>query len=88
MPFTDRIAVRALFVFGFALAVGIGLALAVLCIKLFTNSAIPGWATITALGAVIVSLVALGNLITLFVLFSQTRAVSLSSIEELSDGRA
>jgi polyisoprenyl-phosphate glycosyltransferase len=88
MPFTDRIAIRALCLFVTALALGIALALAVLCIKLFTDSAIPGWATITALGAVIVSLVALGNLITLFVLFSQTRAVSLSSIEELNDGRA
>jgi hypothetical protein len=87
MPFSDRIAVRALIVFAGALAVGLALALAVLGIKLFTDEAIPGWATFTALGAVILSVVALGNLVTLFVLFSQTRAVSLSNLEE-NDGDA
>lgn len=85
MPFTDRIAVRVLGVFVASLAFGIALALTVIGIKLFTDSAIPGWTTFTALGALIVSLVALGNFVSLFVLFSQTRAVSLSSIEELTE---
>ena len=34
-----------------------------------------------------VSLVALGNFVSLFVLFSQTRAVSLANIEELTAER-
>lgn len=82
MPFTDRIAIRVLGVFVVSLVFGLVLALGVVGVKLFTDSAIPGWATFTALGALIVSLVALGNFASLFVLFSQTRAVSLSSIEE------
>jgi len=82
MPFTDRIAIRALAVFVASLVLGLLLALVVVAIKLFSGSAIPGWASFTALGALIVSLVALGNFVSLFVLFSQTRAVSLASIED------
>lgn len=84
MPFTDRIALRALAVFVGSLVLGALLALTVLAIKLF-GSSIPGWATFTVLGALIVSLVALGNFVTLFVLFSQNSAVSLASVEELGE---
>jgi hypothetical protein len=83
MPFTDRIAIRALAVFVFFGVLGILLALVVVGLKIFTSSSIPGWTSYIALGALIVSLVALGNFVSLFVLFSQTRAVSLASIEEL-----
>jgi glycosyltransferase involved in cell wall biosynthesis len=85
MPFTDRIAIRALAVFVFFGLAGAILAAVVLFIKIFTASSIPGWASYVALSALIVSLVALGNFVSLFVLFSQTRAVSLASIEELTD---
>lgn len=85
MPFTDRIAIRVLGVFVGSLVVGVLLALSVIGIKLFTDAAIPGWTSFTALAALIISLVALGNFVSLFVLFSQTRAVSLSSIEELPE---
>lgn len=85
MPFTDQIAIRALAVFVVSLFAGVALALAVVAVKLFSDAAVPGWASFTALGALIVSLVALGNFVSLFVLFSQTRAVSLASIEELTD---
>ena len=84
MPFTDRIALRALGVFVFSLLVGASLALTVLAIKLFGNS-VPGWASFTVLGAVIVSLVALGNFVTLFMLFSQNSAVSLATVEEIGE---
>jgi len=83
MPFTDRIAIRALAAFVFFGVLGALLAFVVVCLKLFTSSSIPGWTSYIALGALIVSLVALGNFVSLFVLFSQTRAVSLASIEEL-----
>jgi polyisoprenyl-phosphate glycosyltransferase len=86
MPFTDRIAIRALGTFVFFGVLGAVLAAIVVCLKLFTSSAIPGWTSYIALGALIVSLVALGNFVSLFVLFSQTRAVSLASIEELEHG--
>jgi polyisoprenyl-phosphate glycosyltransferase len=85
MPFTDRIAIRALAAFVIFGLVGILLALVVLFLKIFTSSSIPGWTSYIALGALIVSLVALGNFVSLFVLFSQTRAVSLASIEDLTD---
>jgi glycosyltransferase involved in cell wall biosynthesis len=85
MPFTDRIAIRALAAFVFFGLLGFALALVVLFIKIFTSSSIPGWTSYVALSALIVSLVALGNFVSLFVLFSQTRAVSLASIEDLTD---
>lgn len=85
MPFTDRIAIRALGVFVVSLVLGALLALVVAGIKIFGDSAVPGWASFTILGALIVSLVALGNFVSLFVLFSQSRAVSLANIEELSE---
>lgn len=85
MPFTDRIAIRALAVFVVSLVLGVLLALVVAGIKLFAGSTVPGWASFTVLGALIVSLVALGNFVSLFVLFSQTRAVSLANIEELPE---
>lgn len=84
MPFTDRIAIRALGAFVFFAVLGVILALVVIGLKLFTTSSIPGWTSYIALGALIVSLVALGNFVSLFVLFSQTRAVSLANIEELA----
>lgn len=82
MPFTDRIAIRALATFVFFGVLGAVLAAIVVCLKLF-GSTVPGWTSYIALGALIVSLVALGNFVSLFVLFSQTRAVSLASIEEI-----
>lgn len=85
MPFTDRIAIRALATFVFFGVLGAVLAAVVVGLKLFTDSSIPGWTSYIALGALIVSLVALGNFVSLFVLFSQTRAVSLANIEELTD---
>jgi polyisoprenyl-phosphate glycosyltransferase len=84
MPFTDRIAIRALGAFVFFGLLGAVLAAVVVCLKIFTSSSIPGWTSYIALGALIVSLVALGNFVSLFVLFSQTRAVSLANIEELT----
>ena len=85
MPFTDKIAIRALAAFVVFGMLGIVLAVVVVILKYFTDSSIPGWTSYIALGALIVSLIALGNFVSLFVLFSQTRAVSLASIEELTD---
>jgi polyisoprenyl-phosphate glycosyltransferase len=85
MPFTDRIAIRALGVFIFFGLLGVALAAVVGAIGLFTSSAVPAWAGYAAVGSLLISLVALGNFVSLFVLFSQTRAVSLANIEELSE---
>lgn len=87
MPFADRIAIRALTLFSATLAVGVVLALAIVGIRLFTDAAVPGWASYTLLGVVILSFVALGNFITLFTVFSQSLGISLSDIDRFPDGR-
>jgi glycosyltransferase involved in cell wall biosynthesis len=88
MPFTDRIAVRALMVFAATMATAFALALAVICVRLFTSSAIPGWATTTLLLLIVVSFVALGNFVVLFAVFSQSRGMSLAHVEEGTLGGA
>jgi hypothetical protein len=86
MPFTDRIAIRALFACVATLGLAVAVAVAVGVLALL-GAAVPAWLAYAALGAAVVSLVALGNFVALFVLFSQTRAISLASIEEI-DARA
>jgi glycosyltransferase involved in cell wall biosynthesis len=88
MPFTDRIAVRALIVFAATTATSFVLALTVVCVRLFTNRAIPGWATSTLLLLIVVSFVALGNFVVLFAVFSQSRGMSLADVEEGEHGWA
>lgn len=86
MPFTDRVAVRALVGFCSVFAIGIALSSVVVGIRLFTNYAIPGWTTITLLSMLLVSLVSLGNFVVLFAVFSHSRGISLANLEEW-DGR-
>jgi len=81
MPFTDRIALRALTAFTATFGLSILVSLVVLAIKIFTSSAIPGWATATLLGILILSFLALSNAVVLFVVFSESRGVSLTSLE-------
>ena len=85
MPFMDRIAVRALTAFSAMFALGITLSLAVVGIRLFTNTAIPGWATATLLGLLILSFIALGNFVVLFAVFSHSRGISLANLEAWND---
>jgi glycosyltransferase involved in cell wall biosynthesis len=82
IPFTDRIAIRAILTFCVALAAAIAGALAVIATKFFTSEAIPGWATYSLLALLILSFVALGNLVVIFVAFSQSRGLSLANLEE------
>jgi len=82
IPFTDRIAIRAFIVFVAALGAAAVAALAVVVTKLFTSQGIPGWATYSLLSLLILSFVALGNLVVLFVVFSQSRGLSLANLEE------
>lgn len=85
MPFTDRIAVRALSAFSAMFGLGLLLALAVIGVRLFTATPIPGWATATLLGLLILSFVALGNFVVLFAVFSHSRGISLANLEEWKD---
>lgn len=82
MPFMDRIAVRALTTFSAMFGLGIIASLVVVGIRVFTNAAIPGWATATLVGLLILSFVALGNFVVLFAVFSHSRGLSLANLEE------
>lgn len=85
MPFMDRIAVRALTVFSAMFGLGITFSLVVLGFRVFTNTAIPGWATETILGLLILSFIALGNFVVLFAVFSHSRGISLANLEHWND---
>ena len=85
MPFIDRIAIRALLLFSVTLAVGVAIGLAVLGIRVFTDVAIPGWAMYVLLAVLTLSMVALGNFITLFTVFSRSHGISLADLEERQD---
>ncbi len=87
MPFTERIARRTLLLFLTILMLAVVISVVVLAIRLFTDSAIPGWATYTLLALGIVILVSLGNLLILFTVFSHSRAISLSNLESLGAPR-
>jgi polyisoprenyl-phosphate glycosyltransferase len=88
MPFTDRIASRALLAFSATVALAVALAATVAGVRLLTDAAIPGWATTTIGLLVVLSFVALGNLLVLFFVFSHSRGVSLSHLEEDAGGGA
>jgi hypothetical protein len=88
MPFTDRIAVRALTAFSAMFGLGIILSFVVVAIRVFTTTAIPGWATATLLGLLILSFVSLGNFVVLFAVFSHSRGISLANLEEWNDGHS
>lgn len=81
MPFLDRIATRALAFFVALFAVGLGLTGLILGIRIFTDAAIPGWTTITVISLAIMSLLALGNFVVLFAVFSQSRGITVVSGE-------
>jgi polyisoprenyl-phosphate glycosyltransferase len=86
MPYLDRIAIRALIIFSTIVAACGVLGAAVLATKAFSDRAVPGWATSTLLALLISSLVALGNFIVLFAVFSQSRGLSLSDLENKDHG--
>lgn len=82
MPFVDRIAIRSLIVFSLTFALALALAAVVAAIRILTSAAIPGWASLTLLLVLILSFVALGNFVVLFAVFSQSRGISLSNLEQ------
>lgn len=86
MPYLDRIAIRALILFSAIAAASVVMALAVVGIKIGTDRAIPGWATATLLALVVSSLVSLGNFVLLFAVYSQSRGLSLSQLEQETYG--
>ena len=88
MPFTDRIAIRALIGFSVMFGIGVLLSLMALAVRIFEQTAIPDWALSSLQIAVILSFIALGNFIVLFAVFSQSRGISLATLEDGSDERS
>ncbi|WP_027005385.1 glycosyltransferase [Conexibacter woesei] len=86
MPYLDRIAIRAMIAFSVVIGVCTVLGIAVVANKLFTSYATPGWATTALLGLGISSLLALGNFVVLFAVYSQSRGLSLSDLEHQDHG--
>ena len=82
MPFLDKIAIRALVVFATLFTAGVLASVAVVGLKLFTSTAIPGWATYCVLLLLTLSSIALGNFLVLFAVFSQSQGVSLTHIDQ------
>lgn len=88
MPFLDRIAIRAMALFSVTGTLCVLLGVAVIVVKVFTDEAIPGWATSTLLALIISSMVALGNFVVLFAVYAQSRGLSLSDLEDKDLGPA
>jgi hypothetical protein len=80
MPFIERIAVRALILFGATFALGMVCSCAVVGIKLFTSLAIPGWTSSMLFLVLLLSSSALGNFILVFILFSMSNGLTLRSL--------
>lgn len=87
-PFTDRIAIRAMTAFTAIFGIGVVLSAVVLGTAAFTSASIPGWATMTLLAMLVLSLIAVGNSVVLFAVFSHSRGISLAGLEDRYDRRA
>jgi polyisoprenyl-phosphate glycosyltransferase len=81
MPFLDRISIRALIAFSLSLFAFVVLSTTVVCVRLFTNLAIPGWASYLLMLGLLGSVIAIGNFVLLFTMFSQSRGFSLIGLE-------
>jgi hypothetical protein len=87
MPFTDRIAIRALMALSGLLGAGLLLSLAMVAVRVFSKTAIPEWATSTLILVLSLCFIALGNFIVLFAVFSQSRSISLATLDEGGHGQ-
>jgi hypothetical protein len=82
MPFTDRIAVRALAAFSVLTGLGVSMGLGVLAVKFFTALVIPMWLSIAVITVLVLSIAAFGNFVVLFTVFSHSRGIALSHLED------
>lgn len=82
MPFTDRIAVRALAAFSVLTGLGVFMGLGVLAVKFFTALVIPMWLSIAVITVLVLSIAAFGNFVVLFTVFSHSRGIALSHLED------
>jgi hypothetical protein len=88
MPFLDRIAIRALTAFSLVFAAACAGALAVVAARASGLITVPGWSTSTLLLAGLASLMAAGNAVVLFAVYTHSHGLFLRGLEALDDGRA
>lgn len=81
LPFTDRIAIRALVAFSLAFGISALLLLGGIAVRGLTETAVPDWAISVPLVVMALCFVAVGNLILLFAAFTQARGTSLKNLE-------
>ena len=81
LPFTDRIAIRALVAFSLAFGISSLLLLGGIAVRVLTETPVPDWAISVPLVIMALCFVAVGNLILLFAAFTQSRSTSLKNLE-------
>ncbi len=81
MPFIDRIAIRAICAFTLVFLAGVITCIVLVALRVLMHFAVPGWASIALLSVLVLSFVALGNVLLIFVLFSQSRSVTHLGLE-------
>ena len=81
VPFTDRLALRAMLAFGTTVMLSVAMAVTLVVLRL-AGTDVPDWTLYTLLGLFVCALISLGNFVVLFVVFSQSRGVSLSGLEQ------
>ncbi len=81
MPFAERIARRMMMVILSTIVLLVALTVVVLAVGA-SGGGLPGWLAVTLAVAGSVCVIGLGNLIVLFTVFSQSRAVGLSNLEQ------
>jgi hypothetical protein len=82
MPFLDRIAARALVGSSMIFGLGVIFALIILSVRLATARPMPHWVIDALLLVLVLSGVALGNFILLFAIFSQSRGIALTMLDQ------
>jgi polyisoprenyl-phosphate glycosyltransferase len=88
LPFTDQIAVRALVMFAVTFGISALVLVAGIVLRLFSLATPSGWTSAVPLIIMVMSFVAVGNLVTLFAAFSQSRGTSLKNLEREQRGGA
>ena len=81
LPFTDRIAVRALIGFSGLFGLSCAVLVSTAVLAFFSAIIVPTWVIMLSVFTSILSFIAVGNLIILFSAFSLSRGASLKNIE-------
>jgi polyisoprenyl-phosphate glycosyltransferase len=83
MPFAERIARRLFVLCLVALTLAVLGGVTIAAVKLSGDASIPSWATTSLIAVSALCVLGLGNLVVLFTVFSQSRAISLANLEQV-----